>query len=129
MIITLGGYTLCDGPDRSVNKSAGPSDFTLVGNLDAQTSKPLRAVNATCFNRGNRVTEVSFTVRRLHASVSAALLWAVQHPVTVTRSGTLVLTGGGQLLTAVLDRISIRHVGVTVFADYHITGGKLEQIP
>lgn len=130
MVITLGGSTLCDGADRSVNKSAGPSDWHLIGDKAAQTAEHLRADDAEAYDRGNRTSEMTFKVKRQCSSESAAEAWATLHSVTVARSGTAAIICGGttiNMLYAQLEHIDCSYVGATVFVDYRIRGGRLQQ--
>jgi hypothetical protein len=129
MQITIASYSLCDGADRTVNKSAGPANLTITGKIEAQLVPYLRSTDITVCNRGNRSTEISFHVAHLCASPEAAEDWAILHPVTATRSGTVTFTGNGyslRLLTAVLTTITCATIGATVMVTYTIIGGKLE---
>ena len=130
MVITIGSEIICDGPDRSVDKNAGPADLTIVSPTAKQIVEYLRAEDVTVFDRGNRRNEISFSVKRQLVSVAAAETYCWLYPTSLTRSGTLVMTNGGQsarLLTAVLD-VVCRHVGCTVLLSYSIVGGKLEAV-
>ena len=129
MVITIGGYTLCDGADRSVNKSAGPSNLSLSGTIKTQAAEYLRAADAVIISRGNRTSELTFSVKRQCSSESAAEAWAMLHPVTATRSGTVVMSCGGSgsvnMYNAVLEHIGCSLIGATVLITYRITGGQL----
>lgn len=130
MTITIGSDSLCDGADRAVDKSAGPSGLSLSGAIGAQVQENLRADDVVIYNRKNRRSDLSFGVKRQCASIGAAETWAMLHPVTVTRSGTVTMTTGAgavKMLNAVLTTVKCSTVGSTVLVDYAIAGGKLEQ--
>lgn len=129
MIIQIAGTTICDGADRSANKSAGPSGLTIVGSVEMQPGKYIRATSAEYFNRGNQTNQVSFSISRAHSSVAAAEAWMLMHTVTVPRAGTVTFNLGStsyRLLNAVLNIPKIEQVGVSVMVDYAITGGLME---
>jgi hypothetical protein len=61
--------------------------------------------------------------------VDVAQQWACLYPCTVTASGTVTFVNGAstvRMLMAVIDTVDCSQVGVTIFVNFHITGGKLE---
>ena len=132
MVITIGSETICDGADRTAGKNAGPSGLRLIGRRATQVLQYLRATDAEPVDRGNRTSELSFSIKRLCASVAAAEEYCALHPASVTGSGTLTMTNASsavRMLNAVLDTVDCSYVGATVFVNYHATGGKLEIVP
>lgn len=117
---------LCDGPDRSANKSTGPDNLVVDGPVTPDAADFLRATNAKVYNRGNLVHDISWTVRRLLASVALAEDYALEHPQTVLRGTQLLLitaTGTRTFSYGTLVGCRCRHVGATVFIDYRFSGG------
>lgn len=131
MQIKLGTEILCDGPDRSVDKNAGPGgDYSLDSPTEKQIARYLRATFGVPISRGNTVNVLNFSVKRQLASVAAAEKYTLSYPLTVTRSGTLEMTSGTytvRMSNCVLD-LKINYRGATVFIAYTITGGTLEVV-
>ncbi|MFO7534714.1 MAG: hypothetical protein R6X19_03365 [Kiritimatiellia bacterium] len=128
MLISLGGTTLCDGPTRAVDKSGGPADLAVNGRILTQPVFPIRATASTVLWRANLATTVTFRVTRLFSTVAAAEMWAVAHPGSVVRAGTLTITEGATSKTMVnanLEDVQCRHVGASVIVTYKIIGGVL----
>ena len=131
MIITIGATTICDGADRSVDKSSGPTNVTINGAIKMQPAEYLRALHSEMISRDNRNGAISFTINRLLASEEAATAWAFLHAATVTRAGTLTITLGAtatQMLNSVIQNISCTPIGRSVKVTYNIIGGQLEAV-
>ena len=128
MQITLGAETICDGADRSVDKSAGPADLVVSGPISMQVGEFLRATAIQAFNRNNLRSEVSFGIKRQLSTVAAAAMYCFSHPAGVTRSGTLAIADGvstASIANCVLETCTCRQIGCTVLVDYKLTGGAI----
>lgn len=124
MIITIDSDTICDGPDRSVNKNTGPENLQISAQTTAQVRRFLRVQNAKVSDRLGMVSQIAFGVTRLCADVAAAEAYSAVHPATVARSGTLTL-GSVEVSDCVIDEVACRQMGVTVKIEYRITGGAM----
>jgi hypothetical protein len=130
VIITLGETNLCDGWDRAVNKSTGPTQFHLSAPISVQLAEYLRATFAVPIARGNAKPELSFSVHHLSETVSDSERWMFEHVLAVPRSGTMTLTpdSGGSGITlanAVLDNPQFTFFGCTIIVQYHLLSGTI----
>lgn len=133
MKITIGSDVLCDGPDRTAGKHAGPLgrvEFDPVANV--QVGEFLRATTIKAFDRGNIRHQVSFRISRLFTSADDAFDWCLSYPSTVTRSGSVVFQSGTASKTmadAVLQPPKMSILGVTVEVSYTLVGGAITETP
>lgn len=119
--------TLIDGPDRSQDKTCGPS--TWEGNLplSPQVRVPIRRGFARPIQRGGATASGSFGGMRLCASETTAAAWLAGHLAGVPRGGTLRFKVGGVAKLTIADAVitDIPHSiqGATVKIAYNYTGG------
>jgi len=125
-----GQVTLCHGPVREVDKHAGPINFRYHPRVAPQVEPILRGANVEIFDRGNRRTDISFSVSRLCASIGAAEVYCMQHADDVLAKGTLhILAGDNQQferwLVGMLHEAPASFEGVRVRITYNIVGKRL----
>ena len=121
---------LCDGPDRSVGKSAGPSGLAITSTGGRRIAERLHAEYVDVQNTYNIRTTVSFAVRRLMSNYESALAWAVSHASSCLRFGTLEchspsLAAAVTLANAGLVIAKLDVLGATATVQYDIVGGQL----
>jgi len=126
-----GETILCDGANYAPGKWAGPEGLSIDGEINVQVSEFLRADSAKVRNRKNHRVTVSFACKRDCGTVDAAEAFIVQFYATCKRGTQLVLATGSTAATkltinnAALPKISLKHIGVMVQAQFSIIGGSI----
>ncbi len=131
MLISIGGYDLCDGTFAG-GMAAGGLHLRFTRGIEAV--QPLAAVGPVTFDRGTRTLDLSFTVQRNHASIRASELFIGNHENAVPQTGPVKLTttGGTTAFIANGFLLSIelsQEIGSTTFHAYRIAGGVFDVHP
>ncbi|MDR2667614.1 MAG: hypothetical protein LBB38_01040 [Puniceicoccales bacterium] len=128
MKLILGNRALAGGVDCEEEPFA--VSLEVIGVV--QIANTLRGISAEPIDRGNRRTELQFSVLRRHTSVSAATDYLFCHGASLyDLAGTATLIGEGQSQTAfTLSNAVLRSVrgvqdGATTTHTYIIVGGSL----
>jgi hypothetical protein len=128
MKLLLGNRALAAGVDCEEEPFA--VSLEVIGIV--QIANTLRAASASPIDRGNRRTELQFSVLRRHASISAATDYLFCHGASLCDlAGTATLIGEGPSQTAfTLSNAVLRSVrgvqdGATTTHTYTIVGGNL----
>lgn len=106
----------------------GAQDFALSFADAIQSAAPLRAAAVKLYNRGNRLTSLSWTTARSHANQPTAEAFMFSHAAAITSglTGSLVCTpdgGAAKTFTGAVVRISAsRHLGLTTIHTYEAQG-------
>jgi hypothetical protein len=119
--------TLIDGPDRSQDKTCGPSTWQGTVPLSPQVVLPIGSKFAKPIERGGITPSGSFGGMRLCADEATAAAWIASHLGSVPRGGTLRFKVGGvakfSIANAVITDIPHSLQGSTVNVAYNYTGG------
>ncbi|MDR1436340.1 MAG: hypothetical protein LBI39_04010 [Puniceicoccales bacterium] len=129
MKLIFGGVTLAAGVDCEEEPFA--LTVEVVGAV--QIAHALRSTSAAPIDRGNRRTELRFSVMRRHASVSEATNYLLRHGAEladVESSMAIIGEGAAQKSTFRLAAAVLRSVhgvqdGATTTHSYAIVGGML----
>lgn len=145
MRIVLKGGTkdlvLCDGEDRGLDKSRGPSGFAIGRQSVIEPAPGIRAKGVLPLSRGNVAYTISFEVFRECASQAAAIAWALTHCAALdtidadvatnqpTKKMSLSVTGPGYdktITPVVLGPVSVpKFMGVSVAITYQFISGAM----
>ncbi len=131
MLITFGQVRLCND-----TREEAMSGLQIGGQPIIEVVAFPRAEGVVTFERGNRVTALSFTVSRRFRTVSERELFPAQHLVDLPDKAVLKLlstsgtSGGGaiylqQAALAALPRFREAH-GIGWHIDYSFVGAKLD---
>jgi hypothetical protein len=107
------------------------SGFQLQQNRVSQTATGLRWIEAVNHERGNIVTEITFTVHKVHADADTAERFVLGEANRVPSEATAYFyVGAGDryklwLTNATVDSISSSFIGKSSFRSFRITGGKM----
>ena len=130
MFIAVNNYVLADGINFHV--LTGPSGLQINGVDITQQASLLRATSMRFINRGNRMTNISFSVKRKHNSLLEAERFMLEHERDLPRLGVLTLTtrgtGGYEVSLYMAEAIVIPqsvYAGITTQHTYQIQGGEL----
>jgi hypothetical protein len=128
MKLFLGNMALAAGIDCEEEPFAMSLEVAGV----VQIANTLRGASASPIDRGNRRTELQFSVLRRHRSISAATDFLFSHGANLDDlSGTAMLIGEGSsqaaftLANAVLRSVRGVQDGATTTHTYTIVGGSL----
>lgn len=127
MIIQLAGETIA-GSDRE-----GHSNLRINGRQILQEASFLRAESVKEFNRKNHSTSLSFRTSKLFTDQADAEVWMLERfPLLLDLCGLLTLTAKSEnkeieryIETAAISDIGTSEVGVTIYLDWQIRGGKI----
>lgn len=92
---------------------------------------PLRAPDPKLYDRAGRTLEITFTVKRTHASLDAAENFELLHERALPQSGDIKITSqSGAVVRYVPNGRLLQHElilqdGVTTYHAYHIIGGPI----
>lgn len=120
--------------EREHSSAAG---FELTGETRKQAMAYVRGSLAREKDRGNLLHTITFSTTRLFDSHAEASLFALAYDAAVPREGTLVIENIGadggvestlHLLDAVVSPPRRRLTGCTLFLDYTVTGGAINQV-
>lgn len=119
--------TLIDGPDRSQDKTCGPSGMSGDVPLTPQVRLPIGSAYAKPIQRGGATANGSFGGARLCADEAAAAAWLVTHLAALPRGGTLRFKVGGVAKMTIADTVitgtPYTIQGATVRIAYNYVGG------
>jgi len=123
--IAIGDFELADG--------------TLAGGFALDQSRvsvervfdivvPLAELLPVLFDRNVRRTTVDFQIARIHASMEAADIYAIDHDAMVPDSGLVQFTATNGAIRWLLHAALITHqlvdlIGATTIHSYHVIGG------
>jgi hypothetical protein len=128
-------YVLAEGTaSRKAGVHIGPDGFEKLTQMASQVVRPIRSTAGAAYNRGGRISVVSFSVVVEFASIREAEAYALVYEGSIAMSGTLVMTareglGAPTIRTmanASLDAIRTRVVGRSVVISYTISGGLIQ---
>lgn len=110
----------------------GTMNLRLNGRILAQEAEGLRAEEIEVYNRKNRRTVMSFGRAYLFDDIADADVFMLEHATTVLTRGLVIFIAKSPakeveryLKNAVCRAFDARQIGVTVFIDYEIVGGKI----
>ncbi len=132
MLVSIRDFAFCDG---TLSGGFAATDFRLRFVRVFDVVVPLRQTLPVPIDRLIRQSDITFTVKRVHASVKVAEQYIELHERLIPQSGAIKITstGGvtvkyvenGQLLSHVLTS----YIGATTTHAYHIQGGLLVDLP
>lgn len=111
----------------------GVRDFAVNTQRAVDAVRYLRAPAEAFFDRENQSTIITFTVTRLHTSLSAAEVFLLEHETAVPPTGLVVFTAQGDdgqevsryLADAVVEVSEATYIGLSTRHQYTIKGGLL----
>lgn len=129
MLVSIGGYSLCDG---TLAGGVALSDLNFNVNRTFDLIDPLQQAAPVALNRTNRMIDVTFIVRRTLNSIGDAEKFILNLEDIIPQSGPIVITAGwvspspatipnGVLLSHSL----VLHNGSLMFHQYRIAGGPI----
>jgi len=106
--------------------SDGPRDLHGGASAIVQEEAIVGAAYPARFARGNRSYQVSFSVRKPHATYAAAVLYWLGHLQEFNNLGSLVITQGASTLTLTKASVEVDGFpnGATSEWNYRVTGIK-----
>lgn len=125
--------TLCD--DSSSDKTRGRSiapDWLPDEARTIQESNPARAAYSTYFDRKNKKTRFTITVRREFPTRAACTAFKRDHPAQVPTACTLVYTHDGTVTYikgCIADVRCVDRIGVKIHHAYDFVGGQMRSSP
>ncbi|ODU24767.1 MAG: hypothetical protein ABS95_01485 [Verrucomicrobia bacterium SCN 57-15] len=129
MIILADKFKLLD----NLEIPATSGGVNINGSFVTEIAEYLRGSEIEVFDRGNDRTEISFSTTRLHASVSAAEKFCMEHRDTVPRRCLVTLISDYDearveryLINACVAEANSKTAGATSFHSYRIIGGKIK---
>ena len=127
MKILLGNFTIADSPDP-----IPLTNFRINGSRNVQEAQFFCATARSCYDRGNRKTEITFDTTRSFATQVLAESFILMHETQFTPAQGLVIFTAGRagaatasryLANAVVESVSSSLMGCTTRHSYRITGG------
>jgi hypothetical protein len=127
MLASIASFQLADG---TLTGGAGLSDFRMRAVRVFDVVTPLRQANPVPLDRLLRKFDLTFTVKRVHASIKASEQYIQSHEATVPQSGSVTLISASGATWFLLNGVLISHelideIGATTYHSYHIVGGPL----
>jgi hypothetical protein len=127
MLASIASFQLADG---TLTGGAGLSDFRMRAQRVFDVVIPLRQANPVPLDRLLRKFDLTFTVKRVHASIKASEQYIQSHEATVPQSGSVTLISASGATWFLLNGVLISHeliteIGATTYHSYHIIGGPL----
>lgn len=121
MAVSFNGGTLCDAASDSFDGHFG----LQISAVDAvQNEAVIGAADGYYKGRGNSIFTVSFSARKSHASVAAAIAYCATQAIA-TR-GTATFSGFGLSLTNATCQATVKHEsGIVTLGTYTITGSQV----
>jgi hypothetical protein len=131
MLASIGAYDFTGG---SMVGDVALSDLRLHVDRGLEVVAPLDGLVPVLFDRRTHKIDITFTVRRCHASIKAAEQYIIDHENLIPQSGDVKLTSASGLVRYVLNAVLLSHqltqqVGSTTFHAYHIVGGPFYGTP
>ncbi len=126
MLVSIGTYAICDGT-LGGGVAIGQLRFGVDRKIEIVI--PIGTTDPVLFDRVGRVTSITFTVQRTHASAGAAELFIASLDSSLPSSGNVILqfttTGTDWHIPngKVLNHNSTQ-LGATTTTTYTITGGQ-----
>lgn len=106
------------------------SELVINGQRSTQIADGIGWTDVDVYDRGNRQTEITFNVTKLHASVNDAEIYIAEHEGNIPGRGNVFLTFSNRsikrwLENAVISVVQSRLRGSTTFHSYQIIGGRI----
>jgi hypothetical protein len=125
MLASIAVFQFADG---TLAGGVALSDFKMRVQRVYDVVIPLRQADPVPIDRILRKFDLTFTVKRCHASIKASEQYIQDHETTVPQTGdvNLFTTRGTQYTLengAVLSHELIQEIGSTTFHSYHVIGG------
>jgi hypothetical protein len=127
MLVSIGAYDICDGTRTG---GVALTELRFTGNRTFDVVDPLRQILPVAIDRTGRVTDTTFQVKRVHASLGAAEDFILGLEAAIPATGTIsVTTTGPTPVTvtipngAVVEHDLVQEQGATTVHQYHILGG------
>ncbi len=125
MLVSIGSYAICDG-----TLGGGVAIGQLRFGVDRQIEivVPIGVADPELFDRGGRISRITFTVQRTHATAGASELFIASLDSSLPSSGNVILTFTTTFTQwhipkgKVLNHSSIQD-GATTTTTYTIVGG------
>ncbi len=130
MLVSIRDFNFCDG---TLAGGIAATDFRLRFTRVFDVVIPLHQLLPVPIDRLIRVSDVTFSVKRVHASVKAAEEYIEDHERLIPQSGAIALISedtlkyieNGKLVSYVLTS----YIGATTTHAYHIQGGIFTDAP
>ncbi len=127
MLVSIGAYDICDG---TLAGGVAVSDLRLKSDRLFDWVVPIGDVDCILLDRVNSKTDLTFIVKRTHASKPTAEQFILQLDTLLPTSGTVTLTTTGPSPDTrvietgyLLDHSLVQEDGATTYHQYHVVGG------
>ena len=127
MLVSIGAYDICDG---TLAGGVAVSDLRLKSDRLFDWVVPIGDVDVLLLDRINSKTDVTFIVKRTHASKLLSEQFILQLDANLPTSGTVTFTTTGPSPATrvipngfILDHSLVGEYGATTFHQYHVVGG------
>ena len=127
MLVSIGAYEICDGTNTG---GRFVSDLRLKADRLFDFVVPVDDFDVVLFDRVNTSVDVTFIVKRTHASLTEAETFIVQLDNNLPTSGDVTFTTTGPSPSTrvipngyLLDHQLLSENGATTYHQYHMLGG------
>jgi hypothetical protein len=130
MLVSIDTYSICNG-----TLAGGVSVSTLHFKIDRTIDVviPIGQVNPATFDRVCRRLDMTFQVKRTHASIDAAELFILDLDDNLPSAGIVKVTLAGGVRYIPNGKVPthelVQQLGATTFHNYTIVGGKPILLP
>jgi hypothetical protein len=131
MLVSIGSYQICNG-----TRAGGVAVSDLRLNIDRTFDVviPLPGLFPIALDRLTSRADITFTVRRMHASLQAAEKFIIELEETLPRTGNITLVAQGGEVRYIKNGAIVAHRltqqnGSTTFHEYHLSGGPTSATP
>jgi hypothetical protein len=127
MVVSIGAYSICDG---TRSNGVALSELRLASDRKFDVVDPLRQILPVAIDRVGRLTDATFQVKRVHASLGAAEDFILGLESAIPAIGTITVTTTGPTPVtvtipngAVVEHDLVQEQGATTVHQYRIIGG------
>jgi len=125
MLVEIGSYDICDG---TLSGGVAVSDLRLNIERGFDIVIPVGEVSPVLLDRLTSKSDITFTVKRAHGSLSASEDFLLELEENLPRSGNVKLTTTNGTIRYIPNGFVVSHnlsqqIGSTTFHNYHIIGG------
>ncbi len=125
MLVSIGAYDLCDG---TLTGGVAISDLRLNIERGFDVVIPVDEVSPVLLDRFTSKSDLSFTIKRVHADLDASEDFIIELEETLPRSGSVKLVSSDGTIRYIPNGFVVAHnliqqIGATTFHEYRIVGG------